>query len=183
MKKLLTVSCLFVGMIIMQSCSTNEINSEAAPDSFNLGMQNKSVDGSSLESQLNWVRYKTRAYHNFSAAMARGYDTDVTGYVPNMGHHYANLGLFDGEFDMDAPETLLYVPDENGVMHFVGVEYLVVREALDDPNTPPEGFTGDEDEWEIVGPFWTLHVWIGLENPDGIFAHANPNVPAVSPAD
>lgn len=174
---------LFTGMITLVSCSNEGLISEAAPESNNLGMQTKSVDGSSLDSQLNWVRYKTRAYYNFNVALARGYDTDVTGYVPNMGHHYANLALIDGEFDIDAPETLLYVPDENGEMHFVGVEYLVVREALEDPDTPPAGFTGDEDEWEIVDIFWTLHVWIGLDNPNGIFAHVNPNVPADSPAE
>ncbi|GAA4279890.1 hypothetical protein GCM10022260_03110 [Gaetbulibacter aestuarii] len=164
------------------SCSNQDILTEAPPDENNLGDVNHSVNGETLQAELNFLEIKTIAYNRFTVALSRGYDTDLTGYVPNMGHHFANMDLVDGIFDLDKPETLLYVPDTEGNMQFVGVEYLILREALEDPNTPPEGFTGSEDDWEIVGPFWTLHVWIALDNPDGIFAHENPNVPAESPA-
>ena len=48
-------------------------------------------------------------------------------------------------------------------------------EDPNNPGNPPEGFTGDNDEWhfnEMLGQ-WQLHVWTVLENPDGIFAPHN----------
>jgi hypothetical protein len=40
----------------------------------------------------------------------------------------------------------------------------------------PEGFTGTDDVWDNNTAFqlWTLHAWIWLANPDGIFAPFNP---------
>ena len=45
---------------------------------------------------------------------------------------------------------------------------------LEDPSIPPEGFVGNEDQWAIIGSFWTLHAWVGLENPNGVFTPINP---------
>lgn len=129
------------------------------------------------EMELVRLTNKVRPYYNFKVAKARGYTEDLTGYVPNMGHHFANPQLLDGTFELDKPEAMLYVPDENGVMQLVGVEYLVLMEDPANPPPPPDGFTGIEDVWAIVGPFWTLHAWVVLENPDGVFNATNSNVP------
>ncbi|MGM5468873.1 hypothetical protein ACS386_01215 [Flavobacteriaceae bacterium LMO-SS05] len=132
----------------------------------------------SWEIEIEHLTKKMTRFRNFKVAVAQGWDTDVTGYIPHMGHHYANFELFDGIFDQGNPEALLYVPDENGVMQFVGVEYLIF---VNDPNNPgpaPEGFTGSEDVWVFNTDVnaWTLHAWVGLENPDGVFAAFNPLV-------
>ena len=132
----------------------------------------------SWEDQIERLDQKMQRFHNYQVAQAQGWTEDLTGYIPNMGHHFANEALLDGEFELLKPETLLYVPDEDGNWQFVGVEYLVLMELMEDPSTPPEGFIGDEDEWTIVGPFWTLHAWVGLDNPDGVFNPTNSNVPA-----
>ena len=130
---------------------------------------------STWEMQVEQVKLATADYQNFDAAESAGL-IDVSGYVPNMGHHYLNPALSDGIFELERPEIVLYVPDENGQMEMVGVEYSIVPEDPDNPGNPPEGFDGNQDEWhfnEMVGQ-WQLHVWTVLENPDGIFAAQNP---------
>lgn len=127
------------------------------------------------EIEVNQLRAAINPISAIDDAMAAGWNIDATGYMPNMGHHYIKLELIDNVFEIEKPEALLFVPDENDVMQFVGVEYLVPIEDLDNPPPAPEGYTGDEDVWEIstMDSMWTLHVWIGLENPDGIFARLN----------
>lgn len=129
------------------------------------------------EIELEQVRAATSQYADFQVAADEG-RIDVSGYVPNMGHHYLNPALIDGTFDLLNPEFILYVPDENGVMQMVAIEYGVLPDDPMNPGNPPEGFTGDQDNWhfnEMIGE-WQLHVWITLENPDGIFAMFNPAI-------
>lgn len=127
--------------------------------------------------EVNQVTAATAKYSNIDVATAEGF-FDASGFVPNMGHHYILPPRIDNTFVLEEPEIILYAPDENGVMQFVAVEYAVPIADLENPGTPPEGFTGDEDEWEINPNLsqWQLHVWIVKENPDGIFAPHNPAV-------
>lgn len=127
--------------------------------------------------EVEQVTTATAPYLTFQSAVDDGL-IDVSGYVPNMGHHYLNPGLVDGTFELEKPEIILYVPDDNGNMEMVAVEYAIVPDDPASPGNPPEGFTGDEDEWhfnEMVGQ-WQLHVWTILPNPDGIFAPFNPEI-------
>jgi hypothetical protein len=47
------------------------------------------------------------------------------------------------------------------------------------PNEPPEGITGSHNVWDRNEDFglWTLHAWIWLNNPNGMFAEFTPRVP------
>jgi len=126
------------------------------------------------EIEVEKVKSATSQYLNFGEATNNGL-IDVSGYVPNMGHHYLNPALADGVFELEKPEIILYVPDENNVMQMVAVEYSIAPNDSNNPGTPPEGFTGNQDDWhfnEKLGQ-WQLHVWTILENPDGIFASFN----------
>lgn len=129
------------------------------------------------EMEVEQVKIATSQFINFEEATNNGL-IDVSGYVPNMGHHYLNPALADGTFELENPEIILYVPDENNVMQMVAVEYAIIPADPENPGSPPEGFTGNNDEWhfnEMVGQ-WQLHVWTILENPDGIFAPFNPEI-------
>ena len=171
--KRITLLSLLLMLFLLISCSIEQLDSSPIQEANSTFKK----DGApNWQMEVNRLTQKMRRFHNFKVAIAQGWDTDVTGYVPHMGHHYVNATLLDDTFDLENPEALLYEPDENGEMQFVGVEYLVPMDSLDDPSTPPEGFTGDEDEWMIVGPFWTLHAWVGVANPDGVFAPFNPLV-------
>ena len=126
------------------------------------------------EIEVNQLKVATEKYMDFNEAVDEG-RIDVSGYVPNMGHHYLRPSLADGVFDLLNPEFILYLPDENGIMQMVAIEYGIVPENTENPGNPPEGFTGDDDVWsynEMIGE-WQLHVWTVLENPDGIFEPHN----------
>ncbi len=71
----------------------------------------------------------------------------------------------------------MYIERPEGGMQLVGVEYAVPVD-LDNPAPAPEGFTGDTDVWVINEEISlrTLHAWIWLENPDGVFAPFSPLV-------
>lgn len=125
--------------------------------------------------EVDQVRAATAKYANIDVAVNEGF-FDASGFVPNMGHHYILPPRIDGTFVLEEPEIILYAPDANGSMEFVAVEYVVPIADLDNPGSPPEGFTGDSDEWEINPNLsqWQLHVWLVKENPEGIFAPHNP---------
>lgn len=136
------------------------------------------VELETWQEQIERLEQKMRRFHNFQVASAQGWDTDLSGYVPNMGHHFINGTLADDKFELLKPEALIYIPDGSGGWEFVGVEYLIFGIGADEP--APEGFIGEEDVW-FYNPHvsaWTLHAWIVRENPDGVFAAFNPNVPA-----
>ena len=131
------------------------------------------------ESEVEQVKAATQQYADFDIAVSEGF-IDVSGYVPQMGHHYLLPTRVDDTFELEKPEILLYAPDANGDMEFMGVEYAVLVPDASNPGSPPEGFTGNEDEWHFREDLaqWQLHVWTVKENPDGIFAPHNPDVPA-----
>lgn len=153
----------------------------------------KSDLGELPHKEIAQVRASVAAYHNFETAVAAGWNVDLTGYVPHMGHHFADFSLFDQTFDMLNPEILIFVGDledyharleageefTNPDARLVGVEYIVPIEDLENPPPAPEGFPGDADKWTIneEARAWTLHLWIGLDNPDGIFKSQNMRLP------
>ena len=126
--------------------------------------------------ELAEVRRATAKYHDLSKAQADGY-VDINVFIPNMGFHYLKPAFLDADFQRNKPELLVYAADPfKNRLQLVAVEYAV---PLDLAPSPPEGFTGSDDMWHMNEEFglWTLHVWLWLDNPDGIFAEFNPRVP------
>ena len=126
--------------------------------------------------ELAQARAATARYHDVADALADGY-VRVSPFVPGEGFHYTKGSLVDCTFDPEQPESLHYAFRPNGTdLKLVGVEYLVPTACS--PSVPPDGFTGDADEWEQERPggvsVWNLNAWIWLNNPDGIFAERNP---------
>ena len=155
-------SFLFIITMLLFSCGSDE---------------NEEIQLEEWEMEVERLKTITAPYTDFQYAEGQGL-IDVSGYVPNMGHHYLNPAISDGVFDIDNPEIILYLPDENGNMQMVAVEYSIIPEDPENPGSPPEGFAGDLDVWhfnEMLGQ-WQLHVWTILENPDGIFASFNPAI-------
>lgn len=154
---------LAAALVTLNSCSEDDAADEIQMEAW--------------EIELEQVKTATAAYVDISVAEDEG-RIDVSGFVPNMGHHYLNPALADGTFELLKPEFILYAPDDNGLMRMVAVEYGIVPSDPENPGNAPEGFTGDQDEWhfnEMIG-MWTLHVWTVLDNPDGIFASHNPTI-------
>ncbi|MGQ0648236.1 MAG: hypothetical protein ACT4P7_11765 [Gemmatimonadaceae bacterium] len=118
-------------------------------------------------------------YSSFARAQRDGYTTAITACMANppvgsMGVHYGNTSIIDGAVSQYKPEVLLYEPGPNGQLTFVGVEFIVPFTAWTSP-TPPVLF-GQTFMANQTFQVWALHVWVGRDNPSGIFADWNPTV-------
>ena len=127
-----------------------------------------------VNGELDDVRAATTQFASLDAALDAGY-VDIDVVMQNMGHHFLRESLLDAEFQVEAPEILVYAPDAGGTMRLVAVEYAV---PLAQSENAPAGFTGSDDEWDRNETFqlWTLHAWVHRDNPDGVFAAHNPSV-------
>ncbi len=143
---------------------------------------------------LAMIRAGSAPYRNETRAVAAGF-VDVSGcvqappipdfpYSGAMGHHYVNFDrLEEISVDPSRPEILLYIPNAQGRMELVGVEFAVNAEAwhaIHGAEVYPEvaGKSFDPPnpgaDSPIVQTSYTLHVWNWVENPDGMFVPFNP---------
>jgi hypothetical protein len=156
---------------------TAAIQTGGSPSVSSAETTRQSLPSAALE-ELARARNATAKYHDVAAALADGYVQRV--YGPGEGFHFVNASLMDCTFDVERPETLLYIPSGEG-LRLVGVEYSVRNTCA---ATAPEGFTGDADEWEGPNaegrPMWALIAWLWLGNPNGVFAEPpHPQIPLI----
>ena len=154
-----------------QSASNNRISTEA-----DLATRYSGVELQTL-SELQQVHAATAKYQNISNAFGDSY-VDIGLVLPNMGYHILKAGLVTSVFDLRKPPILVYNKKANGNFELVAVEYAIPIDPQS-PNTPPEGFTGNEDVWDfntLNTGWWTLHAWVWKNNPDGVFQPMNPTV-------
>ncbi len=163
MKKLILIVPLMALIIIFNACSNDSNDNDTK-----IELSEEEI----LKLEIDKLKAAIAPYTNIDAAIAAGYDV-LFDYVSQMGYHYLNTSFQDGNFKLEKPEIILF--DQDGV--FVGVEYLIPITSANEP--APEGFTGDTDVWHKVSTenFWELHVWVGIDNPNGMFATTNPNLP------
>ncbi len=126
---------------------------------------------------LATARTATAKYHDVDRALADGFFNTQQcvqhPFLGAMGIHFVNgPRIGNPQVDPAMPEVLLYMPDEDGDMRLVGVEY-VVPGALS--ATTPELF-GQEFHFNPMRNEWALHVWIWRNNPNGMFADFNPKL-------
>jgi hypothetical protein len=136
----------------------------------------------STASQIAQLRRLVARFHDFDAAVHAGWATQITPCLEApglgaMGFHYGNLGYIQdgGVVDLLQPELLLYEPEKSGKLRFVGVEYIVP--FADHPATAaPPTLLGQAFAQVPEFGVWGLHIYVGRENPSGIFAPWNPKV-------
>lgn len=156
---LFAICCLLIGSALMTTSKTSAAASDGLSPATN--------------HELARARNATAKYHDFDVADADGYE--FLACVPGEGREYVNWSIVDCNFDIEHPEALHYVQGENG-LKLVGVEYVIPVECS---ATPPEGFTGDADEWEFMAeglPIWALRAAIWLPNREGMFEEHNPRI-------
>lgn len=134
----------------------------------------------SLNQDLAALRALTARYHDLEKAMAAGWNVLVPGCRDNppvggMGWHFLNPAYIGLDLDVLEPQVLIYEPEKNGRMRFVGVEYLIPFDLLPSTAEPPV-LMGQEFLQNFGDNVWMLHVWVGRHNPDGMFATWNPKV-------
>lgn len=167
--------------IIFMSCEPESLEESLPESSVNVS-EDANMKKSTQDlphKELAQLRAVIAPWHNLEKAEAAGYELEFTGYRSMMGYHYLNVSLLDEHFEVTQPEVLMFAPAPNGELRLVGVEYAVPIPDMTNPQAAPEGFSGDADVWAINTEFevWTLHVWVGLNNPRGIFAMHNPRLP------
>lgn len=156
--------CLLIGSAPMTTRSTSAAAS-AAVDNLS----------PATNRELALARKATAKYHDFASADDDGYE--FLHCEPGEGLEYLNASLLDCTFDIEHPEALHYIPEGNR-LRLVGVEYVIPIACT---ATPPEGFTGDDDEWEFMAeglPIWAMRAALWLPNPEGMFAEENPRISA-----
>ena len=169
MKRLLpfiAICCLLVGSATMTTSNTSAAS--AAVDNLS----------PATNQELARARHGTARYHDFDRADKDGYE--FLACVPGEGFEYVNWSLVDCTFDIEHPEALHYIEQGDG-LKLVGVEYVVPTACT---ATAPEGFTGDDDEWEFMAeglPIWALRAAIWMPNPDGMFEEHNPRITTSCP--
>jgi hypothetical protein len=133
-----------------------------------------------LNQDLATVRALAARYRDVEKAKAAGWDVLVPGCRDNppvggMGWHYLNPAYITLDLDILEPQVLIYEPQKNGRMRFVGVEYLIPFDLLPSDAEPPV-LMGQELLPNFGDEVWMLHVWVGRHNPDGMFETWNPKV-------
>ena len=142
----------------------------------------------SAASQIAQLRRLVAPFHDFQTASDAGWSAPITtclvaGDLPStpgsgaMGFHFGNVAFIQdgGVVDLLQPELLLYEPEKNGKLRFVGVEYIVP--FTDHPaSAAPPTLLGQPFAQVPEFGVWGLHIYVGRHNPSGTFAPWNPKV-------
>ena len=144
------------------------------------------ADGNGCESvecrrEVAAARIGTAEYHDINVALADGFLPDSPcvrrAGVGTMGFHYALASRIDQIIDPSEPEVLLYLPNDDGVLELVAVEYIFPNVGV-----VPSLF-GQDYLFSAARNRYELHAWIWRHNPAGMFENWNPklNCPGFPP--
>ena len=132
-----------------------------------------------IEAQLVAAREAVAAFADRAQSEAAGYTTQITdcrvSEQGGQGLHYGKAELIHDGAQLDAlqPEVLMYEPQADGSLRFVGFEYIIPR--ADWTSADPPTFLGQQMTVNEEFDVWVLHAWV-VDNPNGPFADWNPNV-------
>ncbi len=120
------------------------------------------------------VASATARFHSQVQATKAGYVVSspcvaVPG-LGGMGFHWVNNALVDPVFDPVNPEAVLY--DTNGKL--VAVEYIVID--VGQPRPSFDGHPFDIGGTPVPVPHYSLHAWVHMDNPNGVFTPFNPDL-------
>jgi len=177
-----------------------DANARFAADVFIPGTQYRltSADVQAII-QINALAKIVAAYERPQAAEEAGY-VRVGDYIDGVGQHYVKEEFLVGEPSYDRPPVLLYYRDGTG-WRLAGVRFIstnsdaVLFQVADWPDHPASAHFEDGTEQAAASAenaplknskgsplaFWhpTLYgltVWVGIVNPDGLFAPRHPDL-------
>lgn len=136
------------------------------------------------------ARDATASFQDPAAALAAGYDllTDAADLAcidepgsGTMGMHYVKGALVpSGTIDATRPQALVYQRLADGRLHLGAVEYVAFQAEWDAAHTSPPALFGEQfmltptDNRFGLPAYYSLHAWIWLDNPAGMFSMWNP---------
>jgi len=177
-----------------------DANARFAADVFIPGTQYRlsSADVQAII-QINALAKLVAAYERPEAAEEAGY-VRVGDYIEGVGQHYVKEEFLAGEPSYDRPPVLLYRRDGGG-WRLAGVRFIstnpdaVLFQVTDWPDHPASAHFEDGTEQAAASvenaplensqgsplAFWhptlyALTVWVGIVNPDGLFASRHPDL-------
>lgn len=129
--------------------------------------------------ELTSLRQYAAPFESLDAAKAAGYTEQITPCwyhrdLGGQGVHFARQEWIDGNVSLLEPELTMYEPQADGTMQFVAVEYIVPFSAWTEPDPP--SILGQTFMRNEGLELFVLHVWLGRENPAGMYADFNPDV-------
>ncbi|MEO5825993.1 MAG: hypothetical protein ABIR59_08910 [Gemmatimonadales bacterium] len=168
--------CALAGLALLIGCGGVPTATDAVTSGQGSFAKGKADEAKALAD----LRQATEKFHDFAAAEAAGWSTQITGCVSNsgvgaMGFHYGNVSLINGTVRPDAPQLLLYEPQKNGNMRLVGVEYIIPYSFVSRDSPAPVLFGQEFSQVDAFG-LWGLHVWVWRENPAGMYEAWNAKV-------
>jgi len=171
-------------LTLLYACSDR--SAPLAPDA--VASDKSPAISASVASRIAELRRLVAPFHQFEKATAAGWSAQITpclvaADLPSqpgagaMGFHYGRPEFIQdgGRVRLLEPELLLYEPEKNGKLRFVGVEYIVPFTDIPSTATPPT-LLGQEFAQVPEFGVWGLHIWVGRHNPSGIFTPWNPKV-------
>jgi PKD repeat protein len=150
--------------------------------------------------QINQLAKLVEKYQDIKVAEEDGY-IKVGNPLPQVGQHYIKEEFLVGPLAFDRPPVLLYAPDAEGKLKLAGVRFIstekdaVLFQVSDWPERPAAAHFEDGTEQAVSSieraplknakgspivfwhpPLYGLTVWVGIVNPNGLFASLNPEI-------
>jgi hypothetical protein len=160
-------------------------DSPSGPDHNSLATR-ESVQKADFQRQVAEMKAATARYNNIANARADGYVDDGFGCVQDpqlggMGWHLIRDDLHaDPTIDPLHPELLVYMPQKNGQMKLVALEYEVYQADWNNAGFTGVPFILDQPflplEFPGLDPVYERHVWLWENNPAGMFEDFNPAI-------
>jgi len=187
MRRLLVALTIVAGAALIGTASAIPTDgggraTAAERDAIGLSAE-RAASEAALQRDMVALYAAVRAYDDIDVAAADGYAPAsgcMTSDLGAQGIHLASDEPFVSAVDAHAPQLLMYEPQADGSLRFIGIEYLVFQEAWHAAGHEERpvlfGQTFGLNETLLDEPFYLLHVWIAQYNPLGLFADWNPLV-------
>ena len=173
---------LVAAATLCAACADHPPSAPSRPNGIAAAEANRQVDETftpDLQEALATMRAATAKYHDIQNALNDGFAFRVPCGAPGEGDEPVGAiytkptHVRDGKIDPALPDGLIYEPTPDGP-RLVGVELLMPYALW--PSAEPPTFVGTPFMREDEPHAFALHVWIWLNNPNGMFAESNPRV-------
>lgn len=166
-----------IALVVLHACGNApdpEQAADGAADHDAMGMP-AAPDGADLDA----LRRLTTGFDDIAVARAAGYTDQITPCWYHrerggQGIHIARSELIDGTLSLLEPELVMYEPMADGTHQFLAIEYIVPFSAWTE--TEPPVMLGRQLMRNERLELFVLHVWLGKDNPNGMYDDWNPNV-------
>ena len=167
-----------LALLVSSACQDAPATEQTAAAEMDHGATEVAA-ASGEQADLAALRQLTAGYVDIAAARAAGYTDQITPCwfhrtEGGQGYHFGRSALIDGTVSLMEPELVMYEPMADGSMQFLAIEYIVPFAAWQ--QSQPPALLGRDFMRNEQLELYVLHVWLGKENPAGLYASWNPNV-------